>query len=168
SESHRNPQTYDWEDFGKYREYTAGKTVELYGYTKLLLSTFVNELSRKLNPTGSKVNCSVFSLCPGPVNTNIAREAPAAFKPLLKIVFSLFFRSPEQAVKPIMYFATSQEVKGKALDYLFLMGRKPMDDKATNEMNGQRLWKLSEDLLAKHGFVFKKQFPKKEEISSKI
>jgi NAD(P)-dependent dehydrogenase (short-subunit alcohol dehydrogenase family) len=167
SESHRNPKAFDWEDFGKYREYSAGKTVELYGYTKLLLSTFVNELSRQLNPNDN-LHCSVFSLCPGPVNTNIAREAPAIFKPLLKLVFALFFRSPAEAVKPVVYLATSAEEKGKSIDYLFLTSRKEMDEKATNEMNGKKLWKLSEDLLANHGFVFKKQFYREAAASSSI
>jgi len=154
SESHRNPKGYDWEGFGKFKEFTAGKTVEYYGYYKLLLTTFANELSRQLNPNG-KVNCSVFALCPGPVNTNIAREAPAAFKPLLKVVFTLFFRSPAVAVRPLVYFATSKEVKDKKIDYLFLMSRKEMDEKTSDEKNGQKLWKLSENLLATHGFTFK-------------
>jgi len=157
SESHRNPKGYDWEGFGKFKEFTAGKTVEYYGYYKLLLTTFANELSRQLNPNG-KVNCSVFALCPGPVNTNIAREAPAAFKPLLKVVFTLFFRSPAVAVRPLVYFATSKEVKDKKIDYLFLMSRKEMDEKTSDEKNGQKLWKLSENLLATHGFTFKKAF----------
>lgn len=155
SESHRNPQTYDWEEFGQYRDYGPGKSVEIYGYTKLMLSTFVAELSRRLN-SATHTQYSTFALCPGPVNSNIARESPALFKPLLKLVFALFFKSPTQAVKPIVYFATSSEVTGKPLDYLFLMGRKEMDEKATQVANGQKLWRLSEELLAKHGISFQK------------
>jgi NAD(P)-dependent dehydrogenase (short-subunit alcohol dehydrogenase family) len=154
SESHRNPKSFDWEGFGKYREYSMGKTVELYGYYKLLLTTFANELSRRLNSSG-KTRYSVFALCPGPINSNIAREAPGIFKPLLKIVFRIFFRSPEKAVQPVLYFACSPEVTGKSIDYLFLMSRKEMDPKATDTHNGERLWKYSEDLLASHGIVFK-------------
>jgi len=118
-----------------------------------LLTTFANELTRKIN-SKEHVNYSVFALCPGPVNTNIAREAPAIFKPLLKVVFKIFFRSPEVAVKPVIYFASSPEVKGKAIDYLFLMGKKDMDAKAIDEVNGQKLWQLSETLLQEHGIVF--------------
>jgi NAD(P)-dependent dehydrogenase (short-subunit alcohol dehydrogenase family) len=154
SESHRNPKFFDWEGFGKYTEYTMGKTVELYGYYKLLLTTFANELSRRLNSPG-KTRYSVFALCPGPINSNIAREAPAIFKPLLKLVFRVFFRSPEKAVKPVLYFACSPEVTGKSIDYLFLMSRREMDAKATNAQNGEKLWQLSEDLLASNGIVFK-------------
>jgi NAD(P)-dependent dehydrogenase (short-subunit alcohol dehydrogenase family) len=155
SESHRNPKTFGWEGFGKYREYTMGKTVELYGYYKLLLTTFASELSRRLNCSG-KTRCSVFALCPGPVNSNIAREAPVFLKPILKLVFSIFFRSPGKAVQPVLYFACSPEVTSKPLDYLFLMSRKTMDSKATDLQNGEKLWHLSEALLEEHGIVFKR------------
>ncbi len=155
SESHRNPKAYDWDGFGKYKDYSMGKTVELYGYYKLLMTTFANELSRQLNRS-ENTKSSVFALCPGPVNSNIAREAPAIFKPLLKVIFGIFFRSPEKAVKPVMYFACSPEVEGKSTDYLFLMSRKDMDAKARDERNGEKLWKLSENLLKNYGFNFQK------------
>jgi NAD(P)-dependent dehydrogenase (short-subunit alcohol dehydrogenase family) len=155
SESHRNPKAFDWDGFGVYREYSMGKTVEYYGYYKLLLATFANALNRRVN-SPDQVNYSVFALCPGPVNSNIAREAPAIFKPLLKAVFKIFFRSPEVAVQPVIYFAASPEVKGKAMDYLFLMSRKEMDEKAMDAANGQKLWQLSEALLKEHSFVFSK------------
>jgi NAD(P)-dependent dehydrogenase (short-subunit alcohol dehydrogenase family) len=148
SESHRNPGEFRWDEFGIYKEYGMGKTVELYGYYKLLLTTFINELSRRLNPDGM-TNYSVFSLCPGPVNSNIAREAPKVFQPLLKLTFSLFFRSPEKASEPVLYLAASSNLEGKALDYLFLMSRKDMDEKARNPENGKRLWELSEKLIRK-------------------
>jgi NAD(P)-dependent dehydrogenase (short-subunit alcohol dehydrogenase family) len=154
SESHRNPKVFDWENFGRYKEYSMGKTVELYGYYKLLMTTFANELSRRLN-SESEVNYSIFALCPGPVNSNIAREAPALFKPLLKLVFSIFFRSPKVAVNPVIYFSSSREVEGSAMDYLFLMSRKEMDEKALSKENGRILWERSEKLLEEHGIRFK-------------
>ncbi len=104
-----------------------------------------------------KTRCSVFALCPGPINSNIAREAPVIFKPLLKLVFRIFFRSPEKAVQPVLYFACSPEVKEKSIDYLFLMSRKEMDVKATDEQNGKKLWQYSEALLESHGIVFKRK-----------
>ena len=123
SESHRNPPEFDWEGFGKYKDYGMKTTVELYGYYKLLLTTFVSELSRRLNPNG-KTNVSVFSLCPGPVNSNIAREAPAIFMPLMKVIFGIFFKAPSKAALPVIYLATSKDLEGKAFDYLFKMARK--------------------------------------------
>jgi len=157
SESHRNPKAYDWDGFGLYRDYSMGKTVELYGYYKLLMTTFANALAVRLNVPG-QLHYSVFALCPGPINSNIAREAPVIFKPLLKLVFGIFFRSPKVAVQPVIYFATSKEVENKSIDYLFLMSRKEMDTKAMDIENGDHLWRLSEELLKKYDIVFHKSF----------
>lgn len=149
SESHRNPEAFEWDDFGNFKEYGMGKSVERYGYYKLLMTTFAQELSRRLNPKG-KTHYSVFALCPGPVNSNIAREAPAVFQPLMKLVFKAFFRSPEKAAEPLIYLTASKAVEGKETDYLFLMSRKPVDEKASDAENGKRLWTMTEELLKKH------------------
>lgn len=156
SESHRNPKAYDWENFGIYKDYGMNKTVELYGYYKLLLTTFVNELSRRLNVENTKI--SVFSLCPGPVNSNIAREAPRFFQPLLKVVFGIFFNSPEKAAVPLVYLTVSKDLEGKPLDYLFMFERKDMDEKTSDVANGEKLWRMSEQMLEDLGVTFKKSF----------
>jgi NAD(P)-dependent dehydrogenase (short-subunit alcohol dehydrogenase family) len=147
SESHRNAKEFDTKNFGAFIPHGVGKTVELYGYYKLLLVTFARELSRRLNSEGT--NYSVFALCPGPVNSNIAREAPWLFKPLLRLVFFLFFRSPKKASEPVVFHAASAQQEGKTFDYLFLMERKAIDEKAEDPKNGEKLWKLSEELVKK-------------------
>jgi NAD(P)-dependent dehydrogenase (short-subunit alcohol dehydrogenase family) len=150
SESHRNPEGFDWENFGKYHDYGIGETVSRYGYFKLLLTTFGNELSCRLNVEG--INIPVKLLCPGPVNSNIAREAPGWMQPLLKGVFSIFFKSPEKASDPIIYFATIPRQELDVIDYLFLMQPKPMDEKATSPDNGRTLWEKSENLIKELGY----------------
>ena len=50
SESHRNPDDFEWDTFGEFKEYGMSKSVERYGYYKLLMTTFAQELSRRLNP----------------------------------------------------------------------------------------------------------------------
>ena len=147
SESHRNPNEFEWDSFGDFKDHKMAKTVERYGYYKLLMTTFSQELSRRLN-TSDKTAYSVFALCPGPVNSNIAREAPKWVQPPMKLVFKLFFSSPEKAAEPVVYLATSKDVEGKATDYLFLMSRKEIDEKATAPENGRRLWEATEELLA--------------------
>ena len=153
SESHRNPEVFEWDTFGDFKEYGMGKSVERYGYYKLLMTTFSQELTRRLNPN-QHPEYSVFALCPGPVNSNIAREAPAIFQPLMKLVFKAFFRSPETASEPLVYLTASNDVEGKASDYLFLMSRKPVDEKAADPENGERLWKTTEKLLLKNKIKF--------------
>jgi NAD(P)-dependent dehydrogenase (short-subunit alcohol dehydrogenase family) len=145
SESHRHPAAFDWTAFGVYKSYGMKKTVEYYGYYKLLLTTFAFELSRKLNVNGRQP-VSVFSLCPGPVNSGIAREAPAIAQPLMKLIFALFFASPRKAAEPVVYLAVSKDLEGKPFDYLFKMSRKEIDEKASDPDNGEKLWKLSEEL----------------------
>jgi len=147
SESHRNPKEFNWGDFGTFIPYSVGKTVELYGYYKLLLVTYARELSRRLNKDGTQY--SIFALCPGPINSNIAREAPLIFKPLLRLVFFVFFRSPKKASEPVVYHTASKEQEGKLFDYLFLMERKAIDEIAEDPKNGEKLWQLSEKLLRK-------------------
>jgi NAD(P)-dependent dehydrogenase (short-subunit alcohol dehydrogenase family) len=153
SESHRNPEKFEWDEFGTFRDYGMSKAVERYGYYKLLLTTYSQELSRRLNP-GAKPEYSVFALCPGPVNSNIAREAPVAFQPLMKLVFKAFFRSPEVACEPVVYLAASTAEEGKPSDYLFLMSRQQVDEKASDPENGKKLWELSEELLDRPHIAF--------------
>ncbi len=145
SESHRNPEKFEWGEFGVYKNFSIGKSVALYGYYKLLLTTFAVELARRLKEQDLKI--SVFALCPGPINSNIAREAPKLFHPLLKLVFSLFFRSPAKAAVPVVYLAASPDMEGKSFDYFFLMTRKTVDEKASNGENRKHLWQVSEEIL---------------------
>ena len=146
SESHRYPTEFNWDDFGVYKPYSINKTVERYGYYKLLLTTYTRELSRRIRLNGY-APVSVFALCPGPVNSNIAREAPALFQPLMKLVFAIFFKSPKKAAEPVIYLALSRNQEGKDYDYLFKMTRKAIDEKAEDEQNGKKLWELSEKLV---------------------
>ncbi len=153
SESHRNAEKFDWKGFGKYTPYGIKESVAMYGYNKLLLLTMASELSRRINggiQAKEGIQASVFALCPGPVNSNIAREAPGVFQPLLRLVFWIFFRSPRKACRPVVYLAASPEMEGKTGEYMFLMQRKEMDPKATDPENGKRLWELSEQLRERH------------------
>lgn len=145
SESHRNPKEFEWDKFGKYVDYGINETVSRYGYYKLLLTTFANELSRRLSSENKQIPIRI--LCPGPVNSNIAREAPKLMQPLLKLVFSIFFKSPEKASDPILYFASATNDESKPIDYLFLMQQKEMDEKALDDENGKKLWVLTQELI---------------------
>ncbi len=147
SESHRNPKEFRWEEFGTYKEYGMGKTVELYGYYKLLLTTLFKQFRRK-----HEKEIRFYSLCPGPVNSNISREAPRLFQPLMKLIFSMFFRSPMKASDPVIYFATARQLNGNDLEYLYLMSKKDVDEKAASMENGSLLFEKSEYLLSELGF----------------
>jgi len=65
----------------------------------------------------------------------------------MKLIFGIFFKSPDEAAVPVIYLAASPDQEGKAWDYFFLMSRKEADDKATDPLNGSKIWDLSENLL---------------------
>jgi NAD(P)-dependent dehydrogenase (short-subunit alcohol dehydrogenase family) len=145
SESHRTNQEIDFDQLGVFEEYNMGKVISLYGYYKLLLNVFASELSRRQNyPT---FQFSIFALCPGPVNSNIARAAPKFILPILKFIFSIFFSSPSKAAAPVMYLACSPSLEGSSDVYLHLMSKKEMDAKALDVETGRKLWEKSEKLL---------------------
>ncbi len=141
---------FAWESFGKYEDYRINETVSRYGYSKLLLTTFGIELASRLNREGDKTQ--VRMLCPGPVNSKIAREAPDWMHPLLRIVFAIFFKSPQKASDPILYFATESSKDANPIGYLFLMHPREMDLKAYDDKNRKRLWEMSEILIKGLGY----------------
>ena len=121
-----------------------------YGRSKLLLSTFACELTRRLI-RGEDIDVSVHSLCPGPVNSGIAREAPALILPLLKLIFFIFFRSPKKACEPVIYLCCSGSLEGKTGVYLHIAAEKEPSPSATDPENGKKLWKASEQLVKNIG-----------------
>ncbi len=146
SESHRTNREIDIEKLGVFEEYTISKVIDLYGYYKLVLNTFAVELAKRLDE--GKRHVDVFAMCPGPVNSNIARKAPSFVQPLLRVVFGLFFSSPAKAAKPALYLAVSPDISGRKNLYLHLMQDKAMDVKALNSSNGEALWERSKALMA--------------------
>jgi NAD(P)-dependent dehydrogenase (short-subunit alcohol dehydrogenase family) len=147
SESHRSGNDLNFQTFGNYAEFKMSQVLPHYGYQKLALTTYAKELDRRLNKDGIKVG--VHSLCPGAVNTNIARSAPPFTKPLLKIIFGLFFQDPEKAAGPVVYLAASKDLEGKSGIYLHMWNEKPADERAGDPSNGQKLWKRSQEILEK-------------------
>lgn len=146
SESHRSGDDLNFEELGVYKDFSMGKVVDLYGYYKLALITFARELNRRLNPDG-ETDVAVHSLCPGPVNSNIAREAPGWAKPLVKVTFSLFFTAPMKAAEPVIYLAAAQSLEGKSGEYMHLMSKKDPDERTAESAIGQKLWDRSRKLI---------------------
>lgn len=146
SESHRTNRTIDIEKIGVFEEYNMSKVIDLYGYYKLLLNTFAVELAKRIEEKKRQID--VFAMCPGPVNSNIARKAPSFIQPILKLVFSLFFSSPAKAAKPAIYLAVSPTISKQKYLYLHLMQKKAMDEKALDKNNGKALWEKSQILIS--------------------
>jgi NAD(P)-dependent dehydrogenase (short-subunit alcohol dehydrogenase family) len=142
SESHRSADAIDFDNFGAFKGYSLKDGVAEYGRTKLHLCTYATELARRLGN-----NISVHSLCPGPVASNIAREAPGWVKPLLGPIMTLMFRSPEKAAAPVMLLAAGKAMQGRTGVYLHMMREKAVSPLASNAENGRQLWEESKTLL---------------------
>lgn len=154
SETHRTSIPIDFDHFGEPIEYGVADGVKYYGLSKLHLTTFFQELSRRLNPNGAEhPDVCVHALCPGAVNSNMAREAPAWLKPILKPVMALFFQSPEKASIPVDYLVSSSEMGGHTGGYMHMMRVKQTSAESMDEQNGALLWEKTEALLREHGVL---------------
>ena len=105
-------------------------------------------LSRKLE--GRLI---VHALCPGAVNSEIAREAPRWSLPLLRVVFALTFQSPERAAEPALYLTCASAEGAQTGTYLHLMQRKAPAPAAIDEVAGEALWTRLHGRLEGHGFA---------------
>ncbi len=148
SDSHRDSDPIDFGELGVFHPYGVNGGISRYSYYKLVLNTFATELSRRLNPEGAPVDVSVHAACPGPVNTNIARDAPWLLHVFLKGFFRIFFQSPAKAAPPLVYLASAPEEEGKTNQYLHMMVRREMDEKCYDRQMGRRLWEKTEHIVA--------------------
>jgi NAD(P)-dependent dehydrogenase (short-subunit alcohol dehydrogenase family) len=146
SEVHRSAPPIDFDSLGEFHEYGMRGAMSEYALNKLLVSTFAVELSRRLQVDGRPL-AAVHQLCPGPINSGIAREAPVWIKPLLKLVFLLFFRTPRRAAEPVVFLCCSRSIEGRSGIYLHLMTEKTPSPRALDEEAGRRLWQASARLL---------------------
>jgi NAD(P)-dependent dehydrogenase (short-subunit alcohol dehydrogenase family) len=141
SDSHQGSSAIDYSEFGKYYDHGVSKGIENYSYFKLILNTYATELSRRLNP--GKVNVGVNVICPGPVHSNIIKEAPFPLRMILGAIFKIIFRSPAKAALPVVYMAISEDFDGKTNEYLHMFNNKKMDPKVYIPEEGNKLWEES-------------------------
>jgi NAD(P)-dependent dehydrogenase (short-subunit alcohol dehydrogenase family) len=146
SEAHRSAAPIDFERFGEFADYGLRDGMDQYGRSKLHTSTFASELSRRLDREGD-VRVAVHALCPGPIDSNIAREAPALMKSVLAVVMRLAFPSPAQAGEPVVYLACSPRLEGRTGVYLHMLREKAPAPEAIDPEKGRLLWEKSAELL---------------------
>ncbi|MEM9729871.1 MAG: SDR family NAD(P)-dependent oxidoreductase [Myxococcota bacterium] len=154
SETHRSSIPIDFDHFGEPIDYGVADGVKYYGLSKLHLTTYFQELSRRLNPNGEdRPDVCVHALCPGAVNSNMAREAPAWLKPILRPVMALFFQSPEKAAIPVDYLVASDEMGAQTGGYMHMMRVKDSSEASMDPDKGKLLWEKTEELLRGHDML---------------
>lgn len=146
SDSHRNADAIDFDELGVWQEYGVNGGISRYSYYKLVLNTYACELSRRLN-AGAETDVAVHAVCPGPVNTNIIRDAPPLLRAVLGFIFTYTFQSPAQAAPPLVYLACAAEEEGLSNQYLHMMTRRRMDEKCYDPEACRRLWERMGEIV---------------------
>jgi len=147
SDSHRGATYIDYDEFGRYFEYGVSKAISNYSYFKLVLNTYATELSKRINDQYVRVSVNV--ICPGPVHSNIVKEAPLLLRMILKGIFWIVFKSPAKAAHAVIYMALSADYEGTTNEYLHMFNPKQMDSKVYDSLEGEKLWDRSVELLKK-------------------
>ncbi|WP_419853722.1 SDR family NAD(P)-dependent oxidoreductase [Candidatus Poriferisodalis sp.] len=156
SEAHRSSAAIEFDRLGEFAPYGMKDSMRHYGLSKLALCTYATELSRRLNRQGGvgddvddseELEVAVHALCPGGVATNITRGAPAPLRSVVDPLLRLFFRSPDDAVEPIVWLCCAPEAGSSTGLYLHLMHRKQVSESAGDPDNGAKLWDVSQVMV---------------------
>lgn len=147
SEAHRSGSPIELSSLGDPVDYNAINGMAQYGHSKRVMTAWAMELAGRLN-TGETPDVEVHACCPGPVNSNIAREAPDWVKPALGKVMDQFFASPEQAMSPVIYLACSQSLEHSTGVYLHLMAKKEPQEQVLDPAIRQAVWEKAEAIYA--------------------
>lgn len=146
SETHRSAPPIDLDNFATPGDYPTSKVVAYYGRSKLLLHTWVQELSRRLVDDDGTPTVEVHHLCPGAVNSSIAREAPGWLQPVVGLAFKAFFQDPYSAARPVVWLATSDAIAGETGVYLHMDRRTQPSDLVLDPATGAALWERAHEL----------------------
>ncbi|MCA9607966.1 MAG: SDR family NAD(P)-dependent oxidoreductase [Myxococcales bacterium] len=143
SESHRSAEHIDFEGLGVVDDFGISGVMKRYGYSKALLVTWAQEAARRFAP-----EVTVHTICPGPVDSSIAREAPAWANKLLTPTMKTFFAPPDLAAEPVVYLACASALNGQTGRYFHRWIDKRPSDLACDAAVARRLWDTTHALLA--------------------
>jgi NAD(P)-dependent dehydrogenase (short-subunit alcohol dehydrogenase family) len=115
------------------------RLMKLYGISKLAVTLFSYELSRKLEGTNVTVNV----LHPGVVATNLGRDMAKFSQKFGK----LFFKSPKEGAETSIYLASSPEVEGITGKYFIKKQQQKSSKESYNEEDAKRLWEISAKMV---------------------
>ncbi|GFM82595.1 oxidoreductase [Pseudomonas cichorii] len=118
-----------------------------YGQSNVARILFARELSRRLGSAGITVN----ALHPGVIaDTNLSRHLGMMMRALTPIA-RLFTKTIAQGAATQCYLATHPDVAGITGQYFSDCKIAESSKAARNVATGERLWSLSEQLIATHG-----------------
>jgi NAD(P)-dependent dehydrogenase (short-subunit alcohol dehydrogenase family) len=141
SRAHRN-QEIDFDDLMSVRNYRVMRT---YGRSKLANILFTRTLAKRLAASNVTANC----LHPGLIATGIGQSHPLARLAWKLIVLCRGGISVEEGAKTSLYLAMSSEVAGLSGGYYAKCRPAELQTRAeaVSDAVGERLWKVSEELV---------------------
>jgi NAD(P)-dependent dehydrogenase (short-subunit alcohol dehydrogenase family) len=144
SDAHRSG-TPALDRFGTPERYGSSGVMAQYSRNKLYLVSYAWALARALDPA----KIGVFTLCPGAVATDLAREAPAWMRVLLDPTMKRLFQAPLRAAEPPAWISCARELDGQTELYFHMHRRKPSAAWASEPGNGEAVRAKARELLAK-------------------
>jgi NAD(P)-dependent dehydrogenase (short-subunit alcohol dehydrogenase family) len=114
------------------------RLMNIYGNSKLALTLFTYELSRRLESTSVTVN----AVHPGMINTNLGRDMSKFSQAFGKGLF----KKPEVGAETSIYLASSPEVEGITGKYYTKMEQRQSSKESYNEEDAKKLWIISEEM----------------------
>ncbi|PRQ04591.1 SDR family NAD(P)-dependent oxidoreductase [Enhygromyxa salina] len=157
SEAHRSAPPTTIDEIGAYFNYGARDGMREYGRSKLELCALGIHL-RRLIATGELLPAqptpipwlAVHMLCPGPVASSLAREAPSWMRPWLDPLMRLSFKSPEQACLAVDYLACAPALEGHAGEYLHMLRPRPVAAAASDPEFAAAVWNTCARISTEH------------------
>lgn len=135
SESHRSPRSFEIARLGDCDAYGMSGVMRRYGESKLLLTAWAQELAGRIAD-----RAAVYTICPGPVATGIASEAPRWSRPLLDPVIDTLFAPPAVAGQPVAFLSYASALEGRTGLYYHRWREKPPAPLALDRAFRAELW----------------------------
>jgi NAD(P)-dependent dehydrogenase (short-subunit alcohol dehydrogenase family) len=146
SNAHHFVRGFDFDDYNwERRRY---RTFAAYGHSKLANILFNRALARRLQGTAITTN----ALHPGAVATGMGTNN-GGFARFTMLLMKPFFLSPEQGASTSIYLATAPALAGRSGGYYRRCKPEQAKPWAEDDAAAERLWALSEQLLAERGLA---------------
>ncbi|XP_036391846.1 dehydrogenase/reductase SDR family member 13-like [Megalops cyprinoides] len=121
---------------------SAWYVLKIYSHSKLCNVLFTHELAKRLQ--GTSVTC--YSLHPGAVNTELARNANRLMLLLMKPIITLFFLDAEAGAQTTLHCALQEGIEPLSGRYFSSCAVQELSAKARDDAVARKLWEVSERL----------------------
>ena len=136
-------------DFGDLQSAHGYSGFSVYSRSKLMNILFTRALARRLEGGSGARGITANALNPGFVATRFGDESGGLMQPLLKVVKPLGAIKPEEGAQTIIWLASSPEVVSVNGGYFYECKPRTPTVHALNDTDGEKLWAVSEEIVAR-------------------